>query len=204
MSARAPDLVVSAAPYVREVATTPHVMVEVLAAALLMVGMACWHFGVGALLIVGAALAGALGTEWLFTRSHPLPTLGDYSAALTGVLLGLTLPPGLPLWMAFLGGVVGVGLGKLVWGGLGQNLFNPALVGRAFLQAAFPSALTTWSLPAAPGEFWSVPASLLAPPLMRAETDAISAATPNTAMAQRRIKEKKYVAHTLSSHHSLQ
>jgi electron transport complex protein RnfD len=94
------------------------------------------------------------------------------------VLLGLTLPPGLPLWMAFLGGVVGVGLGKLVWGGLGQNLFNPALVGRAFLQAAFPSALTTWSAPLSSGEFFAIPRSLLALPLLRAEVDAVSAATP--------------------------
>ena len=68
----------------------------------------------------------------------------DGSGLLTGLLLGLTLPPGLPLWMAFLGGVVSIGLGKLIWGGLGQNLFNPALVGRAFLLATFPVAMTTW------------------------------------------------------------
>ena len=61
--------------------------------------------------------------------------------------MGLTVPPGLPLWMAFLGGAIGIGLGKTVWGGLGHNLFNPALVGRAFLQAAFPTAITTWSAP---------------------------------------------------------
>ncbi len=56
---------------------------------------------------------------------------------ITGLLLGLTLPPGLPLWMAFLGGVVAIAFGKLIFGGLGQNIFNPALLGRAFLQAAF-------------------------------------------------------------------
>jgi electron transport complex protein RnfD len=178
MSARAPDLVLSTAPFVREGATTPRVMLEVLAAALLVVVAACWNFGIAALLVVSAATAGAVGTEWLFTRSRPVSTLGDYSAALTGVLLGLTLPPGLPLWMAFLGGATGVGLGKLVWGGLGQNLFNPALVGRAFLQAAFPTALTTWSAPVQRGGFLSIPPSLLAPPLLRADVDAVSAATP--------------------------
>ena len=86
----------------------------------------------------------------------------DDSALTTGVLLGLTLPPAIPLWMAFLGGVAGIGLGKLVWGGLGQNLFNPALVGRAFLQAAFPTAITTWAQPAAPGSRLALPESLFA------------------------------------------
>jgi electron transport complex protein RnfD len=153
-------------------------MREVLAVALLVLVAACWNFGVGALLIVAAASVGAVGTEWVFTRSQPASPLADQSALLTGVLLGLTLPPGLQLWMAFLGGVVAVGLGKLVWGGLGQNLFNPALVGRAFLQAAFPTALTTWSAPIERGGFWSLPPSLLAPPLLRPDVDAVSAATP--------------------------
>jgi Na+-translocating ferredoxin:NAD+ oxidoreductase subunit D len=71
-------------------------------------------------------------------------TLRDGSAAITGLLLGLTLPPGFPLWMALLGGAFGIGFGKAIFGGLGQNVFNPALVGRAFLQAAFPMAITTW------------------------------------------------------------
>ena len=75
---------------------------------------------------------------------------------MTGVLLGLVLPPGLPLWMAFAGGAIGIGMGKVMWGGLGNNLFNPALVGRAFLQAAFPTAMTTWPLP---GQGWGLRAS---------------------------------------------
>jgi electron transport complex protein RnfD len=178
VSATTPELVLSTAPFDRESATTPRVMLEVLLAALLVLAAACWSFGVAALLIVAAAVAGSVGTEWLFTRGRAEPTLSDYSALLTGVLLGLTLPPGLPLWMAFLGGVAGVGLGKLVWGGLGQNLFNPALVGRAFLQAAFPTALTTWSAPVGAGGWLSVPPSLLAPPLLRGEVDGLSAATP--------------------------
>jgi electron transport complex protein RnfD len=114
-----------------------------------------------------------VGTEWLFRRGQG--TLRDGSAALTGVLLGLTLPPGIPMWIAFLGGVAGIGLGKLIWGGLGHNLFNPALVGRAFLQAAFPTAITTWSPPQDP---WTVRAGNLALPFMQAPPDAITAATP--------------------------
>ena len=176
MSTQSPDLVISTAPFASVDTTTPRIMLEVLVVALLVLLFACWNFGVASLLVVAAATAGAMGTEWLFTRSSGVSTLSDYSAALTGVLLGLTLPPIMPLWMAFLGGAAGVGLGKLIWGGLGQNLFNPALVGRAFLQAAFPTAITTWSAPA--GDLFAVPRSLLALPLMRADVDAVSAATP--------------------------
>jgi len=178
VSTSTPDLVLSTAPFLRETATTPRIMREVLAAALVMLVAACWNFGVGALLVVAAATAGAVGSEWLFTRGRTPSPLRDASALLTGVLLGLTLPPSLPLWMAGLGGIAGVGLGKLIWGGLGQNLFNPALVGRAFLQAAFPTAITTWTPPAEPGSRWALPDSLFAAPLMHADIDGVSAATP--------------------------
>lgn len=171
----APRLVLTTAPFVHEGTSTPRIMVEVLGAALVVTAVATWHFGLAALLVVGAATVGAMVTEWVATGRRRTP-LDDYSAALTGVLLGLTLPPGFPLWMAFLGGVAGVGLGKLVWGGLGQNAFNPALVGRAFLQAAFPTAITTWTVNDPDG----LPASLFATPLMRAPevVDGMSAATP--------------------------
>ncbi len=178
MSAGTPDLVLSTAPFLREAATTPRIMREVLAAALLVLLAACWNFGIGALLVVAAATAGAVGTEWLFTRSETPSPLRDNSGLTTGVLLGLTLPPAIPLWMAFLGGVAGIGLGKLVWGGLGQNIFNPALVGRAFLQASFPTAITTWAPPAASGSRLALPESLFASPLMGADVDGVSAATP--------------------------
>jgi electron transport complex protein RnfD len=173
-----PDLVLSSAPFSRETATTPRIMLEVVWAALVVLAVACWTFGIAALLIVGAATAGAILAEWVFTRSVRPSPLGDYSALLTGLLLGLTLPPAMPLWMAFLGGASGIGLGKLIWGGLGQNLFNPALVGRAFLQAAFPTAITTWSSPVGPEGFFRVPPGLFAAPLLRAGVDAVSAATP--------------------------
>jgi Na+-translocating ferredoxin:NAD+ oxidoreductase subunit D len=157
MRENTPRLVVQAAPFLREGVTTPGLMRDVLLALAPVLGMAVWHFGLSALLVVLAATLGSVATEWLLGPKGPhhssvvdgteLTSLTDGSAALTGVLLGLTLPPTLPLWMAVLGGAVGIGLGKLVWGGLGQNLFNPALVGRAFLQAAFPTALTTWVVP---------------------------------------------------------
>ncbi len=178
MTKQAPELVISTAPFVREGVTTPRIMREVLLAALLVLVMACWNFGLGALLVVLAAAAGAAGCEWLFTRNQSPNPLLDYSAVTTGVLLGLTLPPAMPLWMAFLGGAAGIGLGKLIWGGLGQNLFNPALVGRAFLQAAFPTVITTWSKPVAGGDLFALPTSLFAAPLMHGAPDGLSAATP--------------------------
>jgi len=77
-----------------------------------------------------------LGTEQLFNRlAGRAGTLGDYSAAITGMLLALTLPPAFPLWMGAVSGFVAIGLGKALFGGLGFNVFNPALVGRAFAQA---------------------------------------------------------------------
>jgi electron transport complex protein RnfD len=178
VSASTPELLLSTSPFSRATTSTPRIMAEVLAAALLVLLFACTHFGIGALLVVGAATAGSVGTEWFFTRGTSPSPLSDYSALLTGVLLGLTLPPAFPLWMAFLGGVAGIGLGKLIWGGLGQNPFNPALVGRAFLQAAFPTAITTWSQPAAPGKAFDLSSRLFATPLFQADADAVSTATP--------------------------
>jgi electron transport complex protein RnfD len=132
-----------------------------------------WFFGPSALLVIAAATTGALATERLF---GPGGSTADGSAAITGLLLGLTLPAGMPLWMAFTGGAFGIGFGKLIFGGLGQNVFNPALVGRAFLQAAFPTAITTWP---AMGQPW---ATLRGPnfalPFMSGSADAVTEATP--------------------------
>jgi electron transport complex protein RnfD len=182
VSERTPPLVVQPSPFLRRGVTTPQLMGDVLLALLPVVGAAAWAFGASALLVTAAAAAGALGTEWLTTGERPRSrALGDGSAALTGAILGLTLPPAVPLWMAVLGGAVGIGLGKAVWGGLGHNLFNPALVGRAFLQAAFPTAITTWS-PPRPGLF-HLEAGNFALPFLKAPAapplaDAVTTATP--------------------------
>lgn len=150
-------------------------MWEVLACAGSVVAAATWFFGVTALLLVLAASLGAVLTEWVFMSERKgLGSLSDGSALLTGVLLALILPPATPLWVAFLGGAVGIGLGKVIWGGLGQNLFNPALVGRAFLQASFPAVLTTWTAPRA--GLTALEPSTLAAPLMH--VDVTTTATP--------------------------
>ena len=138
MTAPAPPLVISASPHLRTADSTPRIMWTVAASLAPIVVAASWFFGVSALVVVAAAAAGAMVTERVFGKSG---SLWDGSAVITGVLLGLTLPAGMPMWMAALGGAFGIGFGKLVFGGLGQNVFNPALIGRAFLQAAFPVAI---------------------------------------------------------------
>jgi len=158
-------------------------MFEVLFVSLAAAASAVYFFGLCAILVILAATAGAVLTEWVtMGKGHGagrLGTLRDGSALLTGVLLALTLPPSIPLWIAFLGGVVAIGLGKAIWGGLGQNIFNPALVGRAFLQASFPTVITTWT---EPGQgFFQLPSSTLAWPLMKDTTvaiDVVATATP--------------------------
>ena len=168
-----PKLVVTAAPHVRSQDSTPVIMWNVVGALVPVIAAAAWFFGISALLVIAAAALGALLTERAIGRGG---TIADGSATITGLLLGLTLPAGLPLWMAFLGGAFGIGFGKLVWGGLGQNVFNPALVGRAFLQAAFPVAITTWPLTG--GGFWSLKGDLFAFPFTHPAPDAITSATP--------------------------
>lgn len=164
------------APFVSAGLGTRRLMGEVLLATLPVVAAAAWFFGVAALLVVAATASGALLTERaLQPSSERFGSLLDGSGLLTGVLLALTLPPSIPLWMAFLGGAIAIALGKAIWGGLGANLFNPALVGRAFLQSAFPGSLTSWQAPG--GDFFTLPSGTFAAPFLKA-TDVVTTATP--------------------------
>ncbi|GMV05780.1 MAG: electron transport complex subunit D [Gemmatimonadota bacterium] len=164
----------TAAPHIKGPDSTPRIMWSVVASLAPVVLAAVWYFGPSALLVIAAATLGCVLTERLF---GPGGTLRDGSAAITGLLLGLTLPAGLPLWMAFAGGVFAIGFGKLLFGGLGQNIFNPALLGRAFLQAAFPEDLTTW--PDVSGPWAALRGDNFALPLMGADPVAtVTGATP--------------------------
>jgi len=108
---------------------------------------AIFHFGFRTIGIVSVSILGAVLTEYIFLYFREQEnSLLDGSAVLTGLLLALTLPPGFPLWGVFLGSFVAIALGKQVFGGLGHNPFNPALVGRAFLLAAYPVLMTTWEI----------------------------------------------------------
>jgi Na+-translocating ferredoxin:NAD+ oxidoreductase subunit D len=173
MSREAPRLHLAASPHVHSADSTLRIMWTVVAALFPIVIASFWFFGISALLVVTAAVAGTLAAERL---SGPRSALRDGSAVITGLTLGLILPPGFPLWMAFIGGAVAIGFGKAIFGGLGQNVFNPALVGRAFLQAAFPAAITTW--PAAAASRMELQGDNLAFPLMSPQADVITEATP--------------------------
>ena len=177
-----PRLELVASPHLKAPDSTPRIMWTVVATLVPVVGAAVWNFGPSALYVILAATLGALVTERVL---GPGGAIRDGSAAITGLLLGLTLPPGLPMWMAFLGGATGIGFGKLIFGGLGQNVFNPALLGRAFLQAAVPAAMTTWPLqtgaplPGGGTMAWStLRGDNFALPLLSSDVDAITGATP--------------------------
>jgi len=167
---------VTASPHMRVADDTPTIMWSVVMSLVPVVGSAIYFFGPSAFLVMAASCAGVLLVERFFGRGGER-SLADGSAMITGVLLGLTLPPGFPLWMAFLGGAFGMAFGKLIFGGLGQNVFNPALLGRAFLQAAFPVAITTW--PAAASSWGALRGDNLALPLMSPQlADGMTGATP--------------------------
>jgi electron transport complex protein RnfD len=168
-------LLVTASPHLGSADSTPKIMWHVVGSLVPIVAAATWLFGPSALLVVAAAVAGALATERAF---GPGGSLRDGSAIITGILLGLTLPAGLPLWMAFVGGVFAIGIGKLVFGGLGQNIFNPALLGRAFLQASFPVALTTFPR-LVTDHWWTLRGDTFALPFASPRVvDALTSATP--------------------------
>lgn len=179
MKQRDPDLLLFHAPLLRQGMTTPKAMRDVLLALAPATLASMWFFGLSAVLVIVSCIGGAVAAEWLFAdRQARGESLRDASGILTGLLLALTLPPGLPLWMAFLGGFIGIALGKVIWGGLGQNLFNPALLGRAFLLATFPIAMTTWVPAITDGGFLQVYPGNLALPFMQVQVDAMSSATP--------------------------
>ena len=166
-------LIVTASPHLKRADSTPRIMWNVVGSLVPVVAASAWFFGISALLVVAAAILGSVAAERAFGKGG---SLADGSAAITGLLLGLTLPAGMPLWMVFVGGAFAIGFGKAVWGGLGQNVFNPALVGRAFLQGAFPVAITTW--PTAGGGFFALKGDLFVAPFLHPAVNAVTSATP--------------------------
>jgi electron transport complex protein RnfD len=180
MSSPVPQLVLSTAPFVKRPVDTPLIMRHVTYSLVPVILAAVYYFGISALLLLITCTAGCALTEWLASGRRPLreSSIMDGSAALTGILLALTLPPGLPLWMALLGSVAAILIGKLLCGGLGQNIFNPSLTGRAFLQACFPVAITTWAPFGGLDGFFNLRGDSFALPFTTPSFDALSAATP--------------------------
>ncbi len=173
-----PKLLLTTSPFLKHREDTAFLMWQVNYSLIPVLLVAFWFFGVNAILVTLACVAGALVPELVLERGKVRRPLRDGSALITGVLLALTLPPTIALWMAFLGGAIAILLGKTLFGGIGFNVFNPALVGRAFLQAAFPQAMTTWAPPLTRGELFAVRGDLFAIPFTSPQVDAVSAATP--------------------------
>ena len=151
-------------------------MVAVLAALAPAALASVYFFGWRAVAVVAVTNAAAFGTEYYFTRQRKEPVTS--AVFVTGSLLALSLPPRTPLWICAVGAIVGVAFGKELFGGMGRNVFNPALVGRAFLYVCFPTYLTTgWVEPFAGG----------AAGLARWSADAVTSATPLPLLAQGKV-----------------
>lgn len=143
--------ILQSSPHFKDKDSVPKIMYAVIASLVPAVAASLYFFRFKALALLLSCVAACLVTEALFLwlRRKPLHSLRDGSAVITGLLLAMTLPPSLSLELAIIGAVMAIAIGKQVFGGLGYNIFNPALVGRAFLQTAFPVAMTTWIPPAA-------------------------------------------------------
>ncbi len=170
------------APHLHADSAVPRLMLHSVIALLPVSVFAVFLFGLAALATVAVAILACLLAERV---CGPRSALGDGSAILTGLLLGLSLPPALPLWTVAFGAFVAVAVGKHLFGGLGGPAFHPVLVGRVFLQAAFPSAMAqAWVAPLAAGRATELPATSLALPFLTPDApyDGISGATPLSAL----------------------
>jgi len=156
---------VSLSPHVHSGNSTQKCMLQVLIGLAPALLWAFYQFGSGAVIVTLASVAFCVLFEFLITRFllHTPTTLGDLSAVVTGVLLAFNVPSNLDLWIIAIGALVAIGVGKMSFGGLGCNIFNPALVGRVFLLIAYPVQMTTW--PNTAGYFIDVDAQTGATPL---------------------------------------
>ena len=142
-------LLVSPSPHLHTKTSTKSLMRDVVIAMMPAVIVSVLFYGWSELLVLGVSVASCVLLEYLITKfllKKPC-TVCDMSAVVTGVLLALNLPATTPWWVVFIGAVVAIGVAKMTFGGLGQNLFNPAIVGRVFLLISFPTYMTDWTRP---------------------------------------------------------
>ncbi|MCH5326600.1 MAG: RnfABCDGE type electron transport complex subunit D [Duncaniella sp.] len=142
-------ITISPSPHAQTPTTVTRLMLHVIIALIPAVLVSLFYFGLGAAIVIVTSIVGCVAVEYLITRFMlgERPAIGNLSAVLTGLLLALNLPSNLPVWTILIGCVVAIGIGKMTFGGLGCNIFNPALVGRVFLLLSFPVAMTTWPEP---------------------------------------------------------
>ena len=143
-------LIVSPSPHLHTKTSTKSLMRDVVIALMPAVIVSVLFYGWSALLVLSTSVASCLLVEMFITRfmMKKPGTIADCSALVTGILLALNLPTTTPWWIVLIGAVVAIGVAKMTFGGLGQNLFNPALVGRVFLLISFPAQMTNWDRPA--------------------------------------------------------
>lgn len=156
-------LLVSPAPHIHAAVSTKSLMRDVVIALLPAVIVSVVFYGLGEIVVLGTSVVSCILVEYLITKfllKKP-STVCDYSAVVTGILLALNLPYTTPWWVVFIGALFAVGVVKMTFGGLGQNIFNPAIAGRVFLLVSFPAYMTNWQMP---GGLFGV--------------DAVSGATP--------------------------
>lgn len=139
-------IIVSASPHVHSDRTSKTLMYDVIIALTPAFLVSMYVFGISALIVTAVAIASCVLFEYLIQKYllKTAVTITDGSALLTGILLAFNLPSNLPIWMVIVGGLVAIGVAKLSFGGLGFNIFNPALVGRVFLLVSFPVQMTMW------------------------------------------------------------
>jgi electron transport complex protein RnfD len=142
-------LIVSPSPHARTRESIPSVMYGVIISLLPALGVSVFYFGTGMVVITSVSILSCILFEYLIAKYilKVPPTHLDGSAVLTGLLLAFCLPANLPFWMVMIGALAAIGIGKMTFGGLGNNIFNPALVGRVFLFISFPVAMTSWPEP---------------------------------------------------------
>ncbi len=162
-------LIVSLSPHAHGTDSVERNMYGVVIALIPALLASFYFFGLGSAVVCAASVAACVFFEWAITKfilKRENTTITDGSAVLTGLLLGFNLPSNLPIWIIVIGALIAIGLGKMPFGGLGCNLFNPALVGRCFLLVSFPTQMTSWPVA---GQ-------------LSAYTDATTGATPLSVM----------------------
>ena len=175
-------ITVSPAPHISQKLSTRGVMGDVIIGLLPAMAAAVWFFRLQAALVILTCVTACMASEWICNLIRKKPnSLGDLSAVVTGLILAFSLPPAIPLWAAIIGSAFAIVICKMLFGGLGYNVFNPAMAARAFLAASFGMLMTTWTVPA------TIDAAM--PQISATNTVAVTQATP-LAWAKNAIKGK--------------
>ena len=141
------NLIVSLSPHAHGTDSVEKNMYGVIIALIPALLVSLFYFGIGSAIVLASSVIACVFFEWAinkFILKNEKTTIADGSAILTGLLLGFNLPSNLPIWIIVIGALFAIGVGKMAFGGLGMNIFNPALLGRAFLLISFPAQMTSW------------------------------------------------------------